>query len=377
MEDRIQLAAPNINGNEMKYINEAFSTNWIGPLGENVEKFEDEMRVYLGAKHTTALSCGTAALHMAVKYCDVKPGDTVFCSDVTFVGSCNPIMYEKAKPVFIDADRESYNMSPRALERALHDAKKSGKLPKAVIIVDLYGLPANYDKIMPICEEYAVPVIEDAAEALGSKYQNTPCGKFGDIGILSFNSNKIITSSTGGMLIAKSNEVTSKVKFWATQAREKAYHYEHKEVGHNYRMSNICAGIGRGQLETLDQYVQKKKEINKLYREELANLPIVFEPIINGADPNFWLTVIQIQKSAKLDYIKLLEFLEEYNIEARPFWKPMHMQELFRDSEFYSDQEGDIVGEELFSKGLCIPSSTTMTQIEQERVIGTIKKAFK
>lgn len=374
MEPRIDLATPNTNGREMKYIQHAFDTNWIGPLGENVEKFEIEMRDYLGAQYTTALASGTSALHMAIKYCDVKLGDTVFCSDTTFIGSCNPIMYEKAKPVFIDADRESYNMSPLALERALSEAKKKGKLPKAVIIVDLYGLPADYNQLIPICQEYSVPIIEDAAEALGSTYRGKKCGIFGETGVLSFNSNKIITSSTGGMLIAKTGEVTAKVKHWATQAREKAYHYEHKEVGYNYRMSNICAGIGRGQLESLDDYVQKKREINRLYRDELSELPIRFEPIIDGADPNHWLTVIQIDKGARLNYIQLLEKLGEHNIETRPFWKPMHTQEVFKGCEYYSHIEGDNVGEELFAQGLCLPSSSNMSVESQERVIEVMKK---
>jgi len=358
----------------MSYVQKAFETNWIGPQGENIDALERKLASYTGVPDAVALSSGTAAIHLGLKYLGVKEGDEVFCSDVTFAASCNPIVYEKAIPVFIDSDRHSHNMSPVALERAFQDVKKRGKLPKAVVIVDLYGLPANYAELLPICEAYGVPVLEDAAEALGSIYRGKKCGSFGEIGVLSFNSNKIITTSGGGMALCSGN-AAAKIKFWASQSREPASHYEHKELGYNYRLSNICAGIGLGQFETLDEYVKKRVSINNFYRDALKNLPIEFCPIIDGAEPNFWLTVIFVRDNCNVTRDMIIEALTRENIESRPYWKPMHTQPVFAGRRFFPDS-GKPVGEDLFRRGLCLPSSSFLREGELDEVAGTIKALF-
>ncbi|MEK3738275.1 MULTISPECIES: DegT/DnrJ/EryC1/StrS family aminotransferase [Paenibacillus] len=360
-----------MSGNEMKYIQEAFDTNWIAPLGTNVDKFEEELCEYVGVEHGLALSSGTAGIHLALKYFGVGPRDYVFCSDLTFAGSCNPILYQYANPVFIDSEPETWNMSPIALEEAFEWAKKENKMPKAVIIVDLYGQSADYDLLIPICEQYGVPVIEDAAEALGATYKGKKCGSFGHIGIFSFNGNKIITTSGGGMVVSNDEDAIKKMRFWATQSKETSRHYEHKEIGYNYRMSNICAGIGRGQLEALDSFIQKRRTINNLYRESLSDLPLSFMPISNNGKPNHWLSVLNLSSGELVTPEDIIVLLEEANIESRPVWKPMHSQPLFKDYPFFSHANNISGG--LFKTGICLPSGSAMTQKHCEQVISIIK----
>ncbi|MEK3837782.1 DegT/DnrJ/EryC1/StrS family aminotransferase [Paenibacillus sp. FSL R7-0128] len=375
MQERIYLSPPHMSGNEMKYIQEAFDSNWIAPLGTNVDKFEEEICDYVGMEHGLALSSGTAGIHLALKYFGVGPGDYVFCSDLTFAGSCNPILYQYANPVFIDSEPETWNMSPIALEKAFEWAKKENKMPKAVIIVDLYGQSADYDALLPICERYGVPVIEDAAEALGASYKGEKCGSFGHIGIFSFNGNKIITTSGGGMIVSNDEEAIKKMRFWATQSREPAKHYEHKEVGYNYRMSNICAGIGRGQLLELDNIVEKRKLVNTRYKELLTNYPVEFMPSLTGYEPNNWLTVLNLTTNESNLRDHILNEIEKENIEARPVWKPMHLQPLFKDYEFFSHKNS--ISDELFETGICLPSGTGMTDDDIKRVVSVIKETFK
>lgn len=376
MQKRIYLSPPHMSGYEMKYIQEAFETNWIAPLGPNVDAFEHELCNYVGSKYGLALSSGTAGIHLALRYLGVGPGDYVFCSSLTFAGSCNPIMYQHANPVFIDSEPYSWNMSPEALEKAFAWAKKENKMPKAVIIVDLYGQSADYDRLLPICEHYGVPVIEDAAEALGATYQGKKCGTFGNIGVFSFNGNKIITTSGGGMVVSDDEEAIKKMRFWSTQAREPERHYEHKEYGYNYRMSNICAGIGRGQLIALGDRIKAKKEIRKRYEEGLKDLPVKFMPVSVKGEPNYWLTVMTINEECKVNPVDIIVALEKGNIESRPVWKPMHMQPVFANCYFFSHACDEDVGTDLFARGICLPSGSAMTQEEQERVIEIIKTVF-
>ncbi|WP_341348343.1 DegT/DnrJ/EryC1/StrS family aminotransferase [Paenibacillus sp. FSL H3-0469] len=364
MQERIYLSPPHMSGNEMKYIQEAFDSNWIAPLGTNVDKFEEEICDYVGMEHGLALSSGTAGIHLALKYFGVGPGDYVFCSDLTFAGSCNPILYQYANPVFIDSEPETWNMSPTALEKAFEWAKNENKMPKAVIIVDLYGQSADYDALLPICEHYGVPVIEDAAEALGASYKGKKCGSFGHIGIFSFNGNKIITTSGGGMIVSNDEEAIKKMRFWATQSREPAKHYEHKEVGYNYRMSNICAGIGRGQLENLNMRIESKKKIRDFYINSLKDFPIEFIPIPDNSDSNYWLTVMLLRSNATVKPFDIIGKLEEGNIESRPVWKPMSLQPLFNESGFFSHSEKEFVGERLFKLGVCLPSGSTLNEVQ-------------
>lgn len=376
MNKRIYLSPPHMSGNEMKYIQEAFESNWIAPLGPNVDAFEKEISNYVGAKYGLALSSGTAGIHLALKYLGVGHGDYVFCSSLTFAGSCNPILYQNAIPVFIDSEPESWNMSPVALEKAFEWAKKEKKMPKAVIIVDLYGQSADYDQLLPICEHYGVPVIEDAAEALGATYQGKKCGTFGKIGVFSFNGNKIITTSGGGMVVSDDKEAIDKMRYWATQAREPVLHYEHKEYGYNYRMSNILAGIGRGQLEILDLRIAQKKEIRRRYEEELKGLPISFMPIFEKGSPNYWLTVITVEDVNKSRASDLIHALNNENIESRPVWKPMHLQPVFKAYKFFSHLDSDSISQHLFERGVCLPSGTTMNEKEQEVVIEIIRECL-
>lgn len=374
--NRIFLSPPHMSGYEMKYIQEAFATNWIAPLGANVDGFEHELCDYVGAKYGLALSSGTAGIHLALKCLGVEPGDYVFCSSLTFSGSCNPIMYQYANPVFIDSEPESWNMSPEALEKAFTWAKKENKMPKAVIIVDLYGQSADYDKLLPICEHFDAPVLEDAAEALGATYKDKRCGTFGNMGVFSFNGNKIITTSGGGMVVSDDEEAIKKMRFWATQSREPARHYEHKEVGYNYRMSNICAGIGRGQLKVLDDHMQKRKAMYHRYAKEFMDLPVKPMPILPKGEPNYWLTVMTIDKEFGVTPEDVIIALENEKIESRPVWKPMHMQSVFAEYPFFSHLDKGSVGEELFESGVCLPSGSGMSEQEQERVIQVIKGLY-
>lgn len=375
MNSRIYLSPPHMSGQELNYIQEAFETNWIAPLGPNVDAFENETCEYVGINHGLALTSGTAAIHLALKYYGVSQGDYVFCSDLTFSGSCNPIMYERATPVFIDSEPNSWNMSPYALEKALIWAKKQNKLPKAIIIVDLYGQSADYDKLLPLCEHYKIPVIEDSAEALGASYYGRKCGTFGHINIFSFNGNKIITTSGGGMAVSDDEDAIKKMRFWSTQAREAARHYEHKEVGYNYRMSNVCAGIGRAQLQVLNERVAAKKIVNSRYIKGLESLPITMMPVYNGSDPNYWLSVIALDDSSSVTPHEIITALESKNIESRPVWKPMHMQPVFREVPFFQHDEFNC-GENLFKQGVCLPSGSLLSEEQQEMVINSISSLY-
>ncbi len=375
MDKKIFLSSPHMSdeGYEQKYVKEAFDTNWIAPLGENVNKFEEELAKYVGTKHAAALSAGTASIHMSLKALDVKEGDIVFCSDLTFSATANPITYQNATPVFIDSEKETWNMDPKALEKAFEKYPH----PKAVIVVYLYGTPAKIDEIKAICDKYGVPLVEDAAESLGATYKGNQTGTFGKYGIYSFNGNKIITTSGGGMLVSEDEERIAKVRFWVTQSREKARHYEHKEIGYNYRMSNIVAGIGRGQLKVLDLRIKQKTEIYNRYKEGLKEITdIEFQPIAENTVPNHWLTAITVKENLKVKPLDIMVALEKENIESRPVWKPMHMQPVFANCDFVKVEE-NAVSKELFERGVCLPSDTKMTEKEQNKVIEIIKGLWK
>lgn len=376
---RIYLASPHMGGLEEMFVKEAFDTNWIAPLGANVDGFEKELSEYVGSKTGAALASGTAAIHMALKAVGVKKGDKVFCSSLTFAASCNPIIYEGGIPVFIDSEPESHNMSPVALEKAFKVYKEKGEMPKAVIVVNLYGQSADMDKIMEICKKYNVPIIEDAAESLGTTYKGKHSGTFGEYGIYSFNGNKIITTSGGGMLVSNNKEGIAKVRFWSTQARDKARHYEHTELGYNYRMSNIVAGIGRGQLRVLEERIAKKKEIFETYTEAFKDIEdIEMMPVCEYGEPNYWLTTITLSENSKVKPLDIILALEKENIESRPIWKPMHIQPYYKEYDFYSHNDEDkvSVSEDIFNRGVCLPSDTKMTKEEHERVIKIIKELF-
>jgi pyridoxal phosphate-dependent aminotransferase EpsN len=365
-----------MSGNEEKYIKDAFETNWIAPLGPNVEEFEKEIANYVGVNGAVAVSSGTAAIHLALSLLDVKNGDSVFCSTLTFVASANPILYQGAEPVFIDSEPETWNMSPQALEKAFEAAKSKNKLPKAVIIVNLYGQPAKMDELLLICSHYGVPVIEDAAESLGSSYKGKMSGSFGEFGIFSFNGNKIITTSGGGMLVSNNTHALKRARFLATQARDPAPHYQHSEMGYNYRLSNVLAGIGRGQLEVLDERVHRKRKIFQTYMNELGNIPgITLMPELKDTISNRWLTSLLIDDAViGVSRKELLMALDEENIEGRPVWKPMHLQPLFRKFEYFPHSNNESVSEQLFLRGVCLPSGTKMTYGEQMTVINLIKE---
>lgn len=373
---RIYLSSPHMSeeGYELDYIKQAFDTNWIAPLGPNVDAFEHEFNQKVRAKHAVALSSGTAAIHMALKAIGVSKGDLVFCSSLTFSATANPIIYQNAIPVFIDSDFETWNMCPKALVQAFEKYSNLNKLPKAVIVVHIYGLSADMDPIMEICNRYNVPVIEDAAEALGTTYKGKQVGTIGEYGIFSFNGNKIITTSGGGMLVANhadekiAKERIAKVRFWSTQSRDPARHYQHSELGYNYRMSNVLAGIGRGQLKILDQRVQRKREIFEYYAKELNGISgIQLMPINDWNVPNCWLGCVLFKEKDQPKVI--MEALEQENIESRPIWKPMHLQPYFEKYDFI----GEHVSHEIFEKGLCLPSDTNMTGEQLEQTIQIIK----
>ncbi|WP_430790457.1 DegT/DnrJ/EryC1/StrS family aminotransferase [Virgibacillus flavescens] len=376
MDSKIFLSSPHMSGNEQKYIQDAFDLNWIAPLGNNVDAFEREIAAYNSIEDAAVVISGTAAIHLALRLLDVGPRDTVFCSSFTFVASVNPILYQGATPVLIDSEMDSWNMSPAALQRAFDDAKADGKLPKAVIVVNLYGQSAKMDEIADICDSYGVPIVEDAAESLGSKYKGQPSGTFGTYGVFSFNGNKIITTSGGGALISNDVEAIKKSRYLATQARDATVHYQHSELGYNYRMSNIVAGIGRGQLEVLDDRVEKRRAIFETYREAFADAPgFCFMPELEDSRSNRWLTVLTVDpEKAGISRCEIIEALDEKNIEARPLWMPMHLQPLFEGVEYYPHEEGFSVSDQLFKDGLCLPSGSNMTEEQQNRVIGEIKR---
>lgn len=375
MKDRIYLSSPHMCGDELKFIQEAFDTNWIAPLGPNVKCFEKEVREYANVKASVALSNGTSAIHLALKCLDVKENDIVFCQSLTFSGTCNPIIYQGAIPVFIDSDYETWNMSPKALEKAFEDAVKTEKMPKAVIVVNLYGQSANYDSILSICNKYNVPVIEDAAESLGASYKGRKTGTLGEIGIYSFNGNKIITTSSGGMMVSNNEEYIKKSLFWATQAKDNARYYLHSELGYNYRMSNVLAGIGRGQLKVLDERVNKKTYIYDTYKNAFKNIEgIEMMPVYET--PNHWLSVITLKENLDIKPVDIIDALELENIESRHIWNPMHKQPFFKKYKFFSSLENGSVAEDLFNRGICLPSDTKMSDDDLDRVINTVKHAI-
>lgn len=385
--ERILLASPTMHGEENNYIKEAFDRNWIAPLGFNCDGFEDEMTEYLGGNmHAFATVSGTSAIHLAVKLAGVRPGDYVLCSDLTFSATVNPVSYEGGIQVFIDSEKETWNMSPEALKEGF------SKYPdaKVVVLAHLYGTPAKLDEITEICRKHDAILIEDAAEALGAEYKGIKCGLFGNYGILSFNGNKIITTSGGGMLLSRTKEDRDKALFWSTQARENAPWYQHTELGYNYRMSNVVAGIGRGQLKHIEEHKQLKKEIYQRYKEGFKDLPVQMNPYAEDSMPNFWLSVLTVNEEymcrqertdncttwvhepGKSCPDEIESILSENNIESRPVWKPMHMQSYYADRDFI----GSGFSEEIFKRGLCLPSDIKMTKEDQDRVIGIVKKCF-
>ncbi len=375
-KSKIWLSSPHMGGEEIKFIHEAFDTNWVAPVGPHINSFEKELSEYLGVKHCSALSSGTAAIHLALIILGVKQDDEVLCSSFTFSGTCNPIVYQKAKPVFIDSEKETWNMNPLLLEEAIKDRIiKTGKKPKAIIPVHLYGMPAQMDKIMTISRHYDVPVIEDAAEALGSTLHGQKLGSFGNFSVLSFNGNKIITTSGGGALLSNDESWIQKARFLSTQARDQAPHYEHSEIGYNYRLSNICAGIGRGQLMMIEERVQQRRANYDFYKSELgeiAGIEFVDEP--NGYFSNRWLTTILIHpdKSNGITREDIRLALDKENIESRPLWKPMHMQPVFKECTAYTSG----VSEMLFKNGLCLPSGSNLSLQELTRVTTIIKNVI-
>ena len=361
---------------ELEFINDAFDSNWIAPLGPNVNNFESDLSNYCGVKHAAALSSGTAAIHLSLIMLEVNAGDEVICQSFTFSASVNPIIYQKAIPVFVDSEFDTWNMDPVLLEKAINDRiTKTGKKPKAVIVVHLYGMPAKMNEIISICRKYDIPIIEDAAEALGSQYCGKAAGSFGMFGILSFNGNKIITTSGGGALLSNNKEDIDQARFLATQARDEAPHYEHTQIGYNYRMSNVLAGIGRGQMEVLKKRVKQRRANYKYYVEKLSSLPgIYFQPESKNSYSNRWLTsiVVNPNRSHGITRETIRLTLEKENIEARPLWKPMHLQPIFKKYPFYNNG----VSEKLFIDGLCLPSGSNLSRNDLERIVQIIKGNF-
>ncbi|MCP3761339.1 aminotransferase class I/II-fold pyridoxal phosphate-dependent enzyme [Domibacillus sp. A3M-37] len=378
-EKRIYLSPPHMSGHEQQYLNEAFETNWIAPLGPNVDEFERRMSAYAGTKGSVAVNSGTAAIHLALILLNVSKGDVVFCSTLTFVASANPIVYAGAEPVFIDSDADSWNMSPQALERALYEAKKKNKLPKAVIIVHLYGQSAKMHELVSICRHYGVPIIEDAAESLGSEYMGQKSGSMGEFGVYSFNGNKIITTSGGGMLVSNDTDRLEQARNLAAQAREPVPHYQHQKTGYNYRMSNLLAGIGIAQLGVLDDRVAAKRALFVRYKESLRSIEgVQFADEISGSRSNRWLTTLIMDETVTgMSVSGLIVALEKENIEARHIWKPLHTQPLFKGCEYFSHREEESVSDQLFATGICLPSGTNMSEAEQDRVIEVIQTQYK
>lgn len=379
MQDKIWLSSPHMGGTEQTYVKEAFDTNWIAPLGPHVNGFEADLATYVGTTSAAALSSGTAAIHLALILLDVKPGDLVICQSMTFSASANPIHYQGATPVFVDSEADSWNMSPQALEEALADLQKQGKQAKAIIPVHLYGMPAKMNEINDIASRYSVPVVEDAAEALGSTYFDKACGGLSKLGILSFNGNKIITTSGGGALVGNDEALIQKSRFLATQARDSAPHYQHTHIGYNYRLSNVLAGIGRGQMEVLDERVAQRRANFERYREYFTQkntegYNIQFQEEQEGMFSNRWLSTILVDPETNhgitREQIRLT--LDEANIEARPLWKPMHMQPIFKDAPYY----GSNISERLFDIGLCLPSGSNLVDADFDRIFGVLNEVF-
>ena len=369
LHKKIYLSPPHLNGEEIDFIKDAIDSNWIAPLGPHVDAFESEVADYVGVKQAAALSSGTAALHLALEMLGVQKGDHVFCSDLTFVASANAIRYLNAIPVFIDAEPTSWNMSPSALEKAFESV-----LPKAVIVTDIYGQSADYKLIAEICDKHQTPIIEDAAESLGAEYNRKKCGSFGEMAILSFNGNKIITTSGGGMLLADRSEFVLKAKKLSTQSREEALHYEHAQVGYNYRLSNILAALGRAQLKSLDQYVEKRRKIFNYYYNNLKDIEgIRFMPEIENGKSTRWLSVVLMENINHDKIEDIIRSFSEENIEVRPIWKPMHLQPVFKDAAFYYNSQKPISAS-LFEHGLCLPSGSDLSKSDLNRIIDLLIK---
>lgn len=389
-ENRIWLASPTMHGEEQAFVKEAFDTNWVSTVGENLNELEKNICDHVGCKYSVALSAGTAALHLAVKLAGVTPGEKVFCSDMTFDATVNPVSYEKGEQVFIDSEYDTWNMDPDALAKAFEKYPDT----KVVIVANLYGTPAKLDDICSICDEHQAVLIEDAAESLGATYKGKQTGTFGKYNAISFNGNKIITTSGGGMLLTNDKDAADKARKWSTQARENAPWYQHEELGYNYRLSNILAGIGRGQLLHLDEHIALKKKIYERYREGLKGLPVTMNPYCSDImEPNFWLSCLLIDKDAMCRQVRgekdslyisergkscpteIMEKLAEYNIESRPIWKPMHMQPIYRMNDFIKAGNED-VGADIFARGLCLPSDIKMTEEQQDAIIELIGYCF-
>jgi len=381
LTQRVWLSTRHLGDEETAFVEEAFRTNWIAPLGPHVDGFENELAAHVGIGHAAALSSGTAAIHLGLLLLGVQPGDTVFCSSLTFVGSCNPLLYCGARPVFIDSEPESWNMSPAALERALAWAKRESRLPRCVVVVNLYGQSADIDALLPLCERYGVPLLEDAAESLGALYKGRASGTFGRVGVYSFNGNKIITTSGGGMLVSDDADLVRRARKLATQAREPAPHYEHTEVGYNYRMSNVLAGIGRGQLRVLRERVEQRRRVFERYREALAGTDgLRWMPEAPGMYSTRWLTCFALEGGdAQVRRNELMRVLDRHSIEARPVWKPMHLQPLFAGAPYFAHADGaaaDDVSARLFQGGLCLPSGSNLTDAQIDRVIGHLRRVL-
>jgi dTDP-4-amino-4,6-dideoxygalactose transaminase len=375
---KIWLSSPHMGGTEQKYVQEAFDSNWVAPLGPNVTGFEQDLEAYVANDaHIAALSSGTAAIHLGLILLGVKAGDEVICQSFTFSASANPILYQGAIPVFVDSEPDTWNICPNALEEAIKDRISKGKKPKAIIGVHLYGVPYKIDEIRTIAERYEIAVLEDSAEALGSSYKGQKCGTFGDIGVLSFNGNKIITTSGGGAIVTRTKELKDKAIFFSTQSRDHAPHYQHSEIGYNYRMSNICAGIGRGQMEVLDAHVTLRIKMNAFYQQLFSGIEgiTVFKAPNADYQPNYWLSAIVIDSSKTngktAEGMRLV--LEKLNIECRPLWKPMHLQPVFESYPYY----GGKVSQQLFENGLCLPSGSNLTDSDRERIAEAITDFFK
>lgn len=371
-KDRVWLASPTMHGEEQTFVGEAFDTNWVSTVGANLEELEKGICEYVGCKYAVALSAGTAALHLAVKLAEVKQKDRVFCSDMTFAATVNPVSYEKGEQVFIDSERETWNMDPVALRRAFEQYPGT----KAVILANLYGTPAKLDEIQRICKENGAILIEDAAESLGATYHGRQTGTFGTYNAISFNGNKIITTSGGGMLLTDDGEAAEKARFWSTQSRENFPWYQHNELGYNYRMSNIVAGIGRGQILHLKEHIALKKAIYMRYKEGLKDLPVTMNPYLEDTEPNFWLSCLLIEKGCNVTPEVIRERLAEYNVETRPIWKPMHMQPVYQECKFVAAEEGMDVGADIFARGLCLPSDIKMNEETQGIVMKMIRSCF-
>lgn len=389
-DKKIWLASPTMHGEEQKYVKEAFDTNWVSTVGANLEHLEKSVRDYVGCKASVALSAGTAALHLAVKLAGVKPGDKVFCTDMTFDATVNPVTYEGGEQIFIDSEYDTWNMDPKALERAFQ------KYPdvRVVVLAHLYGTPSKMDEILDICKVHNAILIEDAAESLSATYKGKQTGSFGKFNVVSFNGNKIITTSGGGMLLTDDEEAAEKARKWSTQARDAAPWYQHTELGYNYRMSNVLAGIGRGQMLHLEEHKAQKKEIYERYRKGLAGLPVQMNPYLSDTEPNFWLSCLLVDEDAMTEQIRsdrdsrytkepgkscpdeIREVLASYNIETRPIWKPMHLQPIYADHDFITAADGVCVDEDIFNRGLCLPSDIKMTVEEQDAVIEIIRGLF-